>query len=207
MMEHTTERGVTIQVIPIPMLLDEIRKAHPEPEPVTYTAHMAGGATLEIAISERDAALWRESDPEGWSVHAERWAEYEARVEERTRLLSDALWRAVMRRAVVVDIPPDSEWVPEHEGYGITVPAGVHERRHHYIWTEVLGGRRDVLRIMALANGSNITEEQLSAIEASFWDTLPRPASLRATDQARAVDVGDARDPGPDSEGVGQAAE
>lgn len=177
MKTYTTERGVTIKVVPIPLLLDKIREAHAAPPPPTYTEHMAGGATQEVPINEAQALAWAQSDPDTWAPLAEKWAAYQAETDARTKTLNDALWKAVMRRAIVVEVPKGDEWVQEQALYGIAVPEGQDERREHYIWTEVIGGQRDILRIMGLAAGADLTEEQLSAAEASFWNTLQRPAT------------------------------
>jgi hypothetical protein len=83
-----------------------------------------------------------------------------------------------MRCAIVVDLPDDG-WVEEQRELGITVPDDPKERRDHYIWTEVMGGQHDILRVMSLAAGADLTEEQLTAAEASFWNTLQRPAANR----------------------------
>lgn len=174
-MDYTTERGITIQVMPVPLLLDKIRQAHPEPAPVTYIERMAGGAAQEVAITPAMAEAWQKRDPDGWAPHAEKWAAWQAAMDARTERLNDVLWRAVMSKAVVVDVPAAGEWVIEQESYGLTVPANPAERKAHYIWTEVIGGTKDILRIMALAAGANLTEEQVSDAEASFWDTLQRP--------------------------------
>lgn len=176
-MEYTTERGVTIEVRPVPLLLDKIRQAHPEPAAPTYTEHLAGGEVQEVPLTPATARAWQERDPDGWAPHAGAWAAYEAAMDARTKALNDVLWRAVMAKAVVVEMPAGDAWVREQESFGLTVPTGAAERKAHYIWTEVIGGTKDILRIMALAAGANLTEEQVSEAEASFWDTLQRPGT------------------------------
>lgn len=206
MTEYTTERGITIQVVPIPLLLDKIRAAHPEVEPATYTEHLAGGATQQVVITEQMATEWEKRDPEGWAPHAAGWAAYRAREEERTRVLNDALWRAVMRKALVVTLPQDGGWIVEQATYGITVPDDPAERREHYIWTEVIGGQRDILAIMGLAAGANLTEEQIAAAEASFWNTLERPTARQPAAAERAVAARDEGGADTDGQGMGAAA-
>lgn len=174
--KYTTERGVTIRIVPIPLLLDKIREAHPMPELPTYTEHLAGGATQEVKITPKEAEAWAKNDPETWAEHAEMWAEYEAELDRRTSILNERLWKAVMRRAIQVDVPGD-EWAEEQALYGLTVPDDPGERREHYIWTEVIGGQKDIIGIMGLASGASLTEEQIRAAEASFLDTLQRPGA------------------------------
>jgi len=175
MKEYTTERGVTIGIVPIPLLLGKIRESHPEPPAPTYTEHLAGGATQDVPITAEMAAVWMTDNPEGWAEHAADWLAYQDKLDERTRALNDALWKAVMRRAIVVTPPVDEAWIKDQNELGITVPPEGQARREHYILTEVIGAQGDMLRIMGMAAGADLTEEQLATIEASFWDTIQRP--------------------------------
>jgi hypothetical protein len=177
MTEYTTERGITIEIVPIPLLLDKVRSAHPDVPPPTYTEKLAGGARQEVVITEEMAATWQATDPQSWAEHAEKWAAYEAEQNARTEKLNDVLWRAVMRKAIIVQVPTDDSWIKEQRELGIEVPEDATARREHYIWTECIGGARDILRIMGLASGADLTEEQISAAEASFRDTIQRPAA------------------------------
>ena len=202
---YVTERGITVGVMPIPLLLDKIRQAHPDPDLPTYTETLAGGATQDIPITPELAATWRVEDPDGWQAHAADWAAYEALVEKRTQLLNDRLWKAVLRRAIIVDLPVDDAWAVDQAEYGIEVPADPDERRAHYIWTEVLGGQRDVIRIMGMASGADLSEEQLAAAEASFRGFLQQTPANGPADQTRVM--GDGRPGGADSGGEGVGAE
>ena len=203
MREYTTERDVTIGVVPIPLFLEEIRKAHPEPERPTYTEHTAGGAEREIAITDREAEVWAEHDPDTWAEHAEAWAEFEKKRNAHQEKLNDVIWRAVMLRSLVVELPDNHEWVKEQEELGIKVPSGKKDRRIHYIRTEVIGGMRDVLRLTAIANGGDLSEEALSLAEASFRHSLAKSILEGFARQNRAVDVGHESSAGEDREGVG----
>jgi len=203
---YTTERGVTIRVVPIPLLLDKIKEAHPEPDQPTYTEHLAGGATQDVEITEEMAATWAKEDPDTWAEHAEAWAEYQAAVDERMTTLNDLLWRAVMRRSIHFNMPADEAWVEDQRSYGIKVPDGPVEQRAHYVWTEVLGGQRDIIKIMGLASGADLTEEQLAAAEASFRNTLQGATTKPATDKEGGLDAGDEGGAGSGGEGVGSTA-
>jgi hypothetical protein len=175
--EYTTERGITIGITPIPLLLDKIREAHEMPRPPTYTETLIGGVKQEVEITPQMAAAWAKEDPDAWAEHAEAWAEYQAELDQRTSTMNDMLWRAVMRQAIQVELPEDDAWAENQADYGLTVPDEPKARREHYIWTEVLGGQRDIISVMALAAGAALTEEQISAAEASFLDTLQRPGA------------------------------
>lgn len=200
--QYTTERGITVGVMPIPMLLDEIRKAHPFPKRPTYTEHLAGGATQEVEITDKDAANWAKNDPDTWAEHAEKWAAYGQERDEVQEKLNDRLWQAVMRRALIVELPEDDGWIQDQEMLGLTVPKDAREQRVHYIRTEVIGGMRDVLRLTAIANGSDLSEEAVSLAETSFRHSLARALIGRLADQAGALEPGDAGGADEDGEGL-----
>ena len=191
MREYTTERDVTIGVVPIPLLLEEIRKAHPDPKRPTYTEHLAGNAENVVEITDREAAAWAKHDPDTWAEHAEEWAEFERKRDANQELVNDRVWQAVMLRSVVVDLPDDDAWVKDQEELGIIIPRSAKERRIHYIRTEVVGGMRDVLRLTAIANGGDLSEEALSLAEASFRHSLARSLLEGFTREERPVDTGD----------------
>jgi len=202
MREYTTERGVKVGVVPIPLLLEEIRKAHQGPPRPTYTEHLAGGGTQEVEIAEADAAAWQERDPESWAEHAERWAAYVTERDANQELVNDRIWQAIMRRALVVELPEDDGWIHDHEELGLTVPKDGRERRIHYIRTEVVGGMRDVLRLTAIANGSDLSEEAITLAEASFRHSLARALVGNLAGQRRRVDARDAGGADPGGEGM-----
>ena len=186
-MEYTTERGITVNVTPIPMLLDEIRKATPGPAQPTYTEHLAGGATQEVVISDSDALAWARENPESWAEHAEEWATFERERDEAQSLINDRIQLAVYKRAVQVDLPKSDDWIQEQAELGLTVPDGKQERKLHYIRTEVIGGMKDVWKITALANGTDLSEEALSSAEASFRSELAGTLLKGLKDKARSL--------------------
>ena len=205
--QYTTERGVTVGVIPIPLLLDEIRKAHEGPPRPTYTEHLAGGATQEVEISDLDAARWREKDPDSWAEHAKTWDAYIQERDANQEKLNDRLWQAVMLRALVVELPEDDGWIQDHELLGLTVPKTQRERRIHYIRTEVVGGMRDTLKLTAMANGADMSEEALSLAEASFRHSLARSLLGGLANKGGSVEAGDESGDDAGSEGVGGETE
>jgi len=204
MKEHTTGRGVTVGVIPIPLLLDEIRGAHPFPKRPTYTEELAGGAKQEIEITDREALVWQKQDPDTWAEHAETWADYERERDAVQELLNDRIWRAIMLKALVFDMPTDDEWVRDHEDMGLTVPANPRERRIHYIKTEVIAGMPDVWKLTAMANGADLSEGALQLAEDSFRSELARNLLKGLADQVRALDAGNAGSSDENGEKVGR---
>ena len=203
MREYTTERDVTIGVVPIPLFLEELRKAYPPPARPTYTEHLAGNATQQVEISDREAAAWAEHDPETWAEHADKWTAYVEERDANEGRINDAIWKAVMLRSLVVELPEDNTWIQDQEELGISVPRGRKERRIHYIKTEVIGGMRDVLRLTAIAQGGDLSEEALSLAEASFRHSLARSILDGLTGKGRTVDAGDAGRADKDSKGLG----
>ena len=167
-MEYTTERGITIDVTPIPMFLDELQRNYPDPPEPTYTETQAGGATREIALTEADMALAQVENPEWYEQYRGIWESYQKTANERSAKVNDAVWRAICLRAIRLDLPADNEWVEDQESLGMTVPTIPRDRKVHYIRTEVVGGPRDMIRITALAAGVNIDEEAMAGVEASF---------------------------------------
>ena len=199
MREYTTERDVTIGVVPIPLFLEELRKAYPDPARPSYIEHTAGGGEQEIEITDREAAAWMEHDPKTWAEHADKWATYIKERDANQERINDAIWKAVMLRSLVVELPKDEGWIQDQEELGITVPRSPKERRMHYIRTEVIGGMRDVLRLTAIAQGGDLSEEALSLAEASFRHSLARSLLEGFTRKSGAVDAGDAGGVGQDS--------
>ena len=206
-MEYTTERGVTVDVTPIPMLLDEIRKATPMPDQPTYTEHIAGGAEQEVIISDADARTWQKENPESWAEHAEVWTDFELERDVAQSLLNDRLWQAVMQRAIVVQLPKKDDWIAEQVELGLTVPDDQRGRRIHYIRTEVIGGMKDVLRMTALAYGADLSEEALSLAEDSFRDNLAGQILAGLADQAGTVEDQPSGGADESGEGMGDQAE
>ena len=206
MREYTTERDVTIGVVPIPLFLEELRKAYTPPPRPTYTEHTAGGGVNEIEITDREAEAWAEHDPATWAEHKDKWAEYIKARDANQEQINDAIWKAVMLRALVVDLPEDDEWIQDQEELGIKVPRNKKERRIHYIRTEVIGGMRDVLRLTAIAQGGDLSEAALQLAEDSFRHSLAQSLLEGFAGKSRAVDAGDAGRSGQDGEGLGAEA-
>ena len=190
--EYTTERGVTIGVTPIPMLLDEIRKANPIPGPFTYVEELAGGGKLERELTDAEAAVWAQADPGTWAEHAARWEQYRQDRDAAQELLNDRIWQAIVRSAIVVTLPEDESWIDEHLALGLEVPTDHRKRMLHYIRTEAIGGMRDVLKITAMANGADMAEGALLLAESSFRDSLARSLLRGLEDRGGSVGAGDA---------------
>lgn len=202
---YVTMRGITVRVVPIPLMLTEVRKANPLPPLPAYTEHLAGGGTQEVEITEEMAAAWQKNDPETWAEHAERWAAFQEEYNDAHKQLNDRIWMAIMQRAILIDLPDDDTWITEQAELGLTVPDDPRQRRIHYIRTEVIGGMPDIWKITAMANGADLSQEALSLAEDSFRDSLAESLLKGFADQARAVE--DGNQGGADPGGQGMEAE
>lgn len=175
----TTERGVTVSVVPIPLFLDKIRKAHPDPPPPTYEVELAGGAVQRFPHDE--TTLKTDEDRAAFAA-------WKAAKEANDRLLNDLIQRAVFEKAIHFIMPEDDAWVRDQESYGIVVPTDAVQRRIHYLETEVIGGPLDIVKLTALANGVELGEEALRAAEDSFQRLLQRNTAQSLNAQAGALD-------------------
>lgn len=187
--EYTTERGVQIQVVPIPLMLDELRRAWEKkaPDAPVIVEHLAGGATEELPITEEMAAAMQEQEPEYWEQHAEAWAQYQKDYTAWASKMNDAIWNAIKMRAIQFEMPADEDWIQEQELLGFEVPEDAVKRRLHYLQTEVLGGVRDTIQITAYANGADLSEEALASAEDSFRSFLEGSLTEGLAGQSREV--------------------
>lgn len=172
MKRYTTERGIEIGITPIPLLLEQVRDAHQHPDPPTYTETTASGAERQVPMVAEDMDAAKEHNPDWYAEHAEVWEAYEVEREKSDAALNVKLLDTIALKAVKVDMPQDETWAEEQEFLGLTVPTSPLARRVHYVKTEVIGGTRDVVRIMALAAGAQVSEEVLARAESSFRDFL-----------------------------------
>ena len=67
------------------------------------------------------------------------------------------------------------------------VPEGAIERRVYYVRTEVIGGTRDIISIMAMASGGEVSEEVLAQAVDSFRGVLQKEVIEELADQGGAV--------------------
>jgi len=205
MKQYTTERGIKIGIMPIPLLLDKIREAHGGPAVPTYTEKTAGGdQEVELDADMMDAA--KEHNPEWYEEHEEAWAAY---LEERAvsdKALNDRIWNAVQLKSVRVDMPKDGSWAEEQAFLGLDVPEGAIERRIYYVETEIVGGPIDILNIMAMASGGEVSEEVLAQAEDSFRGLLQKEITEELTDQVGAMENEPETEPGASGGEVRESA-
>lgn len=187
MKTYTTERGVTVSITPIPLLLDQIRNMHERPEVPTYAEKLAGGEhQVEMTAKEMEAA--KVHNPDWYAEHAEVWEAYQEAWQESEAALNQKLLDAIALKGVRFDLPDDDLWVEEQTFLGVTVPESGLARRVHYFKTEVLGGPKDIIRVMAMAAGSDVDEEVLARAIGSFRGLLQGTEAEGLADQIGAVD-------------------
>lgn len=160
MKNFTTSRGITIEFLPIPTLLEKLQAQHKTPEPPTYEIKAATGVTERHAHDETTL----ESDEDKAA-----WADYQERLKTATNQFNLALMRLVMLRGIKVELPEGNAWVEEQEFIGLTVPTEPTERKLHWLETEVLADRNDYMQvIVGVMEASGVPEEVVSQAEATF---------------------------------------
>ena len=200
MKKYTTERGIEISIIPIPLLLDRVKQRHYErmeeelPAP-TYAETTASGKEHRVKMVEADMAAAKEHNPDWYAEHAEAWEAHQVLRDESETALNKKLMDAIALKAVKVDMPTDDLWVEEQMLFGLDVPESPAARRIHYVWTEVMGGSKDMVYTMSLAAGSEVSEEVLDQAADSFQSFLQGNLAEGLTNQARTVESKLATDP------------
>lgn len=187
MKRYTTERGIEIGITPIPLLLEQVRDAHQHPEPPTYPETTASGAVRQVPMVASEMAAAKQHNPDWYAEHAEVWEAYQVEREKSDAALNMKLLSTVALKAVRVEMPEDDNWVEEQEFLGLEVPTLPIARYIHYVKTEVFGGTKDVVRIMALAAGTEVNEEVLARAESSFRDFLRDNLAAGLADQGGEV--------------------
>lgn len=155
-----TSTGVTLEFLPIPLLIEKMREQHPLPEPPTYEVETAGGAkelhphdTTTLTTDEERAA----------------WADYQARLAEATADDNLRFMRLVMLRGIKFDLPPTDDWIEAQAYIGLTVPTDPLNRRIHWLETEALATKEDYVALLrGVMGASEVPEEVIRAAENSF---------------------------------------
>lgn len=162
----TTSRGIVLECLPIPTLLEKLQAQHPLPEPPTYEVKTATGIVEKHVHDETTL----ETDAEKAA-----WADYQLRRAAAERELQAALMRIILVRGIKVDLPESDGWIKEQEYIGLSVPSDPFQRRLYYLETEALVSQSDyeglVLAVMA---ASGISEEALAQVEATFRHPVER---------------------------------
>lgn len=172
-MEYTTERGKAIELVPIPLLLGEIRATFRKREPeVPQWSEDVSGELVYHDITPDIAEVSAQKKPEWWAQYADAWDEYQEAMDELGEEQNDAILNAIILKGCRFEIPPDEEWVPEQEIMGLRVPSGLTERKIHYFRTEIIGGIRDIVRLTVTCEGGEIDDETLALAEDSFRGIL-----------------------------------
>jgi hypothetical protein len=187
MKKYQSERGVDISITPIPLLLEQIRNAHPRPDVPTYAEKTASGAERQVPMVAEDMQAAKKHNPDWYAQHAEVWESYQAEVEKSDAALNEKLLNAVALKAVKVELPKDNTWAEEQAFLGLDVPDDPLKRRVHYVRTEVLGGPKDIIRVMAIAGGAEVDEEVLARAVDSFRGVLQGAAFDGVAGAGRAV--------------------
>ncbi len=164
MKTFTTSRGITIEFLPIPTLLEKLQAQHPTPEPPTYEVKTAAGPVEKHAHNE--TTLETDEDKAAW-------ADYQARLKAARDKFNSALMRLVMLRGIKADLPEGNAWIEEQEFIGLSVPEEPHERKIYWLETEVLANEADYMAaVSGVMEASGVPEEVISEAQASFRGPL-----------------------------------
>lgn len=176
----TLSNGVRVECLPIQGLVDELqsRREAAKPKPPTYTTTDASGQTLKIEYTERTI--------QGDTTPPEDKAAWMAWLDECERVATEYNERMVKLFAIkgtrVVDMPPDGEWIPEHEWLYGPLPESELERKYHYFKTEVIPSASEedgFLIILGIAEASGFDKERLEQAEASFRSKMGQKGKQR----------------------------
>lgn len=166
MKTFTTSRGIEIEFLPIPTLLEKLQAQHRMPAPPTYEIKAATGAVERHPHDE--TTLETDADKAAW-------ADYQTRLKEATASYNLALMRLIMLRGIKVDVPEPNGWVHEQEYIGITVPTDPLERRMHWLETEALANEADYMAVVSgVMEASGVPEEVVAQAQATFRGEVER---------------------------------
>lgn len=164
MKTFTTSRGVVLEFLPIPALLEKLQAQHKLPDPPTYEVKTATGIVEHHTHDE--TTLESGADKAAW-------AEYQRDLKDKTAALNLALMRLVMLRGVKVQLPADDTWIAEQRFIGLTVPDDPLERKMHWLETEALASANDYAQMLAgVMAASGLSEEVVQQAEATFRGAL-----------------------------------
>lgn len=164
-----TSRGIAVECLPIPTLVEKMQAQYPMPAPPTYTVETITGVKEVHPYDEATVAAL------GTEEAKAAWAEYQQKLQAATAAYNQALMRLVMLRGIKFELPAGDEWVEEQRFIGLAVPDNPRERKLHWLETEALATLEDYA---ALINGvmeaSGIPQEAIDQAEATFRREVQR---------------------------------
>lgn len=168
---YTTTRGVEVEFLPIPLLLEKLQSQHPQPQPPTYTVKTATG-NVEVHPHD-ETTLETDADRQAWQ-------EYLQQAAAAKRKLDLALMRLIMLRGIKVLTEPAPDWAEEQEFIGIEVPTDPRQRRMHWLETEVFANQTDYMAIVTgVMEASGVPEEVIQDAEATFRGPVEQDSAAR----------------------------
>lgn len=174
--EHTTSRGVHMQLVGLPqLLLDNIRNSVPKPSVPTYTVH----------VDETNADIVLPYDEKSVQTEQEKamWADYQAKLAAAEKIVNDRLTDATLLKGVIVELPEDDNWIKEQQFLGATVPVDNPMKLYiHYIRTEAISGDADLRAItLKILEATGVGEEALDEVRKSFRNQAQKRADTVRT--------------------------
>lgn len=189
--EHTTSRGVTIQVSAEPPLMRVgIRSALEQewqakgwvlPERPTYEIKTAAG---NVETHEHD-----EITIKGNAEAEAAWAEWKEQTDKFNAEFRESSIRSVILECV--EFETDPSWKAKNKARRVPIPADEFERKLYFAYTEVFGHQEDYQAVMLIsAELAGATEQQITAIREAFLNPVEntgRPKARRLATKAGEV--------------------
>jgi len=174
---YTTQKGLTIKLMPvnrltIQMIRSGVRAEFREAgEPIatpTYEAKTVADDVEELPLDAKSLEV--PGDEEETKRRTEVWAAHQDALTRLGEEEQNRVTRYQLIEGVDVEVPDGFD--AKMEKYGIEVPEDPDDRRLLYIMTTALTTMQEVfdvtIRLMALTNRAELTQEMLEAAEATF---------------------------------------
>ncbi len=178
---YTTKNGMTIKLIPVSQMMVEMMRGavvvefREAEEPIAtpkYEATTVAGDVEKLPLDEKSLKVPGNEEEtkrrtEAWEAHED--ALTRLRAEQRARVLGYQF-----SNGIDVEIP--DSWEVWMKKYGIEIPEDPEDRKTLYIMTKVLPSPEEMwdvtIRLTALGNKAQFTQEMLEAAEATFRDSV-----------------------------------
>lgn len=179
----TLASGHEVECYPIGPMIETIQAQHDERadalEIPIQVLEGVGGSAVERAYDDK-SILGSSVPDEDKTAYALYKIAFNAIQTEKNQAVIKAI---ALKGTKVLTMPPEDEWVEEHEFVGMTVPDGKLRRLWHYWSTEVLASPQDGIELTAgIFRASGVDEETVAKAMASFQDKMGRAEGADAED-------------------------
>jgi len=177
-----SSKGVILTLTPVSQFkIDAVRTSKEEISVPTYEMKVVGGESFSHPMDEEIAKNQGRLDE--WDAYLAKKKALDA---ERTKNFTELLiWEGVC-----VEVPGiESSWQKECEHFGLSIPEEPIARKLFYVFNELVGTGEDLsILISQILSVSQIDQEVVDRIRASFRTSLSRKADSRLPPKQRKVD-------------------